>query len=127
MRRHYASTDGTSFTLEKEMQVAVHIDEESAAGAVQETDYTSGYVDLGGGNMRRVDTMTQPSGAKLTYEYDLLGRIHKIKSKASSAGHEYVTEYRYDIAGNLERVILPNTQEIVTRRTSTRSSGSGCA
>jgi RHS repeat-associated protein len=52
----------------------------------------------------RVTNIVNPNGSSIGYHYDLVGRVDRITEKASATSADRITEYGYDILGNLTSV-----------------------
>lgn len=52
--------------------------------------------------------VTDPNDVQRTFLYDGSDRVTEVRVKGATAPDDIVTEYRYDIAGNLDFVRLPN-------------------
>ena len=65
-----------------------------------------------------VNASGDPEKYKTMYEYDLLGRLIKVTTKATEMVNDasviktYITQHFYDAAGNRDRTILPNGKEL---------------
>jgi RHS repeat-associated protein len=55
----------------------------------------------------RTAEIVQPTGARVTYSYDLADRVTNVTVRASATGTAYSTRYEYDAVGNLWRVTDP--------------------
>jgi YD repeat-containing protein len=59
--------------------------------------------------------IVDPLGQTATYVTDAAGLLREMRSPVNAVGDRQVTKYEYDAAGNLEKVIDPNGNEIASR------------
>jgi YD repeat-containing protein len=55
----------------------------------------------------RLSAIIYPTGARVSYGFDVLGRVTSLTNKASANGTAYVTRYGYDATGNITNVTDP--------------------
>jgi YD repeat-containing protein len=76
----------------------------NADGAITSLQNASGTTSYTYDDKGRVSTMTDVNGSSISYRYDLAGRVLQTLEKAISTSTERITEYGYDVLGNLTSV-----------------------
>jgi RHS repeat-associated protein len=124
----YRETDNRLGTVELHSGETITYDYNDAGQITNQTSSTSGTVSFTYTQEGAVETMTDstgtttyryddsnrlegidyPDGNSISYEYDFVGRIKKVKEKTSPTSPGYVTEYDYDAFGNLSWIKDPN-------------------
>ncbi len=80
----------------------------TSEGAVETMTDSTGINKYRYDDSNRLEGIDYPDGNSISYEYDFVGRIKKVKEKTSARSPEYVTEYDYDAFGNLSLIKDPN-------------------
>lgn len=71
---------------------------------MQDATGTTTYSYDSSGALSRID---YPTGASVQYVRNLLGQVTSITAKATATGPSYVTQYGYDVVGNLISILDP--------------------